>query len=341
MIKINSRLELPLEVLLQLTHLDLWANDLETNEVVRKATKLFTQLGYREDELVDTVDGLFSLVHPDDKLHVQNTLNAHLEGKTEFYECEFRFKHKSGDWVWFANNGKILNSPGIKSKKLLVGVVYDVNERRLHEEELRRLNAELSAQKALLEKLNTTLHHMAMVDALTHLPNRRLLIDRVEQAIAASKRSRQWGAVLFIDSDNFKAMNDAHGHQAGDVLLQSIAQRLVGAVRERDTVARLSGDEFVVMLDDLGTSAAEAKARVVTVVEKIMASLNEPYIMPFGAYSNSCSVGVTLFDGQSKSFDEICTQADAAMYESKRAGRNAYEFAQAQGRPGLGQSADD
>lgn len=327
MIRINTRLELPLEVLLQLTHLDLWANDLETNEVVRKATKLFTQLGYREDELVDTVDGLFSLVHPDDKLHVQNTLNAHLEGKTEFYECEFRFKHKSGAWVWFANNGKILNSPGIKSKKLLVGVVYDVNERRLHEEELRRLNAELSAQKALLEKLNATLHHMAMVDALTHLPNRRLLIDRVEQAIAASKRSRQWGAVLFIDSDNFKAMNDAHGHQAGDVLLQSIARRLVGAVRERDTVARLSGDEFVVMLDDLGTSADDAKARVVTVVEKIMASLNEPYAMPFGTYSNSCSVGVTLFDGQSKSFDEICTRADSAMYESKRAGRNAYEFA--------------
>ncbi len=157
-----------------------------------------------------------------------------------------------------------------------------------------------------------------MFDALTNLPNRRLLIDRVEQAIVASKRSHQWGAVLFIDSDNFKAMNDVHGHQAGDLLLQSIARRLVSAVREQDTVARLSGDEFVVMLNDLGSSAAAAKERVITVVEKIMASLNEPYDMPFGPYSNSCSVCVTLFDGHSKSFDEICTQADSAMYDSKR-----------------------
>ncbi len=90
---------------------------------------------------------------------MQETLNAHIEGKTEFYECEFRFKHKSGDWVWFANNGRILNSPGIPYKKLLVGVIYDVNERRLQEDELRRLNAELGAQKELLESLNASLHH--------------------------------------------------------------------------------------------------------------------------------------------------------------------------------------
>lgn len=326
MIKINSRLEFPLDVLLQLTHLDVWANDLETGEVVRKATKLFSQLGYSEEELVDTVDGLFSLVHPDDRARVQDTLNAHIAGKTEFYECEFRFRHKSGAWVWFANSGKILSSPSIQSKKLLVGVVYDVNERRLQEDELRRLNAELGEQKNMLEKLNSTLHHMAMFDSLTGLPNRRLLIDRVERAISASKRSQHWGAVLFIDSDNFKAMNDSHGHQAGDLLLQSIAQRLVGAVREHDTVARLSGDEFVVMIDDLSASVAEAEAQVITVVEKIMGALNAPYPMPFGVYSNSCSVGVTLFDGHSKNFDEICTQADSAMYESKRAGRNSYRL---------------
>jgi diguanylate cyclase (GGDEF)-like protein len=97
-------------------------------------------------------------------------------------------------------------------------------------------------------------------------------------------------------------------------------------VREHDTVARLSGDEFVVMIDDLRASVPEATAQVITVVEKIMASLNAPYHMPFGTYSNSCSVGITLFDGQSKNFDEICTQADSAMYESKRAGRNAYRL---------------
>lgn len=326
MIRINPSFELPMDVLLQLTHLDVWANDLETGAVVRKATKLFTQLGYREDELVDTVDGLFSLVHPDDKARIHDALNAHIEGRTEFYECEFRFRHKSGAWVWFANNGKILHSPDIQSKKLLVGVMYNVNERRSQEDELRALNAELGHQKKLLEELNTALHRMAMFDALTNLPNRRLLIDRVERAISASKRSHQFGAVLFIDSDNFKAMNDTHGHQAGDLLLQSIATRLVGAVREHDTVARLSGDEFVVLIENLGTTATEAKEKVLTVVEKIMVSLSAPYALPFGPYTNTCSVGVALVDGNSQSYDEICTQADAAMYESKRAGRNAYRL---------------
>lgn len=324
--KASTNLELPLEVILQLTHLDLWANDLETGEVVRKATKLFAELGYRQDELAETVDGLFSLVHPDDKERVHNTLNEHLEGKTEFYECEFRFRHKSGDWIWFANNGKILNSPAIPSKKLLVGVMYNVNERRLHLEELRRLNAELSAQKALLETLNANLHHIAMFDALTNLPNRRLLIDRVEQAIVTLRRSQQFGAFLFIDSDHFKAVNDAHGHQAGDLLLQLIAKRLTGAVREIDTVARLSGDEFVIMLGELGNSTESATKKALAVVEKVMGSLNEPYDMPFGQFTNSCSVGFTLFDGRSKGFDEICMQADAAMYQSKKSGRNSHRM---------------
>ena len=326
MTKINAHFELPLDVLLELTHLDVWANDLETGAVVRAATKLFAQLGYAEHELVDTVDGLFSLVHPDDREKIQKALNAHLTGETQFYECEFRFRHKSGDWVWFANNGKLLKSSQIQSQKLLVGVVYDVNERRLQEDALRRLNAELAQQKQLLESFNAALHQMAMVDSLTNLPNRRMLIDRVERAISSCKRSQQYAAVLFIDSDNFKAVNDAHGHLTGDLRVQAIAKRLVGAVRVQDTVARLSGDEFVVMVEDLGASLTEAQEKACTVAVKIMAALSEPYGLPFGLYSNTCSVGVALIDRHSKSYDEICTQADSAMYDSKRAGRNAFRL---------------
>lgn len=328
MIEIHTGLTLPLEVLLELTQIDLWANDLETGAVVRKARKVFNQLGYSEEELVDTVGGLFGLVHPDDRHRVQHTLDEHIAGKTQFYECEFRFKHKSGEWVWFANYGKILSTPVVPYNKLLLGVIYDVNERRLQEDALRRLNSELEAQKIQLESLNASLHHMAMFDGLTQLPNRRLLIDRVEHSIVSAKRSGQWGALLFIDSDHFKAVNDAHGHQAGDLLLQSIAQRLTSAVREIDTVARLSGDEFVVLLQDLSTSREESQEKAMTVVEKIRNLLGEPYVMPFGLYSNSCSIGVALFDGQSKSFDEICTQADSAMYESKKAGRNSFSLYQ-------------
>ena len=167
---------------------------------------------------------------------------------------------------------------------------------------------------------------LAFYDPLTRLPNRRLLIDRLHHALAAAPRAKRHGALLFIDLDNFKTINDTLGHDAGDLLLQQAAERLSSCVRAEDTVARQGGDEFVIML--LGLSAAEEEAAIQTEIvgEKVLAALNRPYQFPGHVYHNTASIGATLFDGHLSSADEVLRRADLAMYHAKAAGRNALRF---------------
>ena len=167
--------------------------------------------------------------------------------------------------------------------------------------------------------------NLAFYDQLTGLPNRRLFFDRLEQALVARSRHRRQGALLFIDLDNFKALNDAFGHDVGDLLLQQVAQRLLACVREGDTVARIGGDEFVVMLDGLSMIDAEAANQAETVGEKILASINQRCQIACSAYQGSASIGIALFE---KRIDvsEILRRADLAMYQAKTAGRDALCF---------------
>ena len=167
---------------------------------------------------------------------------------------------------------------------------------------------------------------LAFYDPLTRLPNRRLLIDRLQQALAASPRSKRHGALLFIDLDNFKAINDTLGHDAGDLLLRQAAERLSSCVRVGDTVARQGGDEFVIMLMDLSMAEEEAAVQTKIIGEKILAVLNRPYQFPGHLYHNTASIGATLFDGHIASADEVLRRADLAMYHAKAAGRNALRF---------------
>ncbi|MBI5430153.1 MAG: EAL domain-containing protein [Nitrosomonadales bacterium] len=168
--------------------------------------------------------------------------------------------------------------------------------------------------------------NLAYYDPLTHLPNRRLLQDRLQQALATSSRNRRNGVILFIDLDNFKTLNDTLGHDKGDMLLQQVALRLTSSVREGDTVARLGGDEFVVMLEDLSEHVHEAAAHAELVGEKILANLNQPYQLAEREYHSTPSIGVTLFGGHQQSMDELLKQADLAMYQAKASGRNALRF---------------
>ena len=167
---------------------------------------------------------------------------------------------------------------------------------------------------------------LAFYDPLTRLPNRRLLVDRLGHALAAAPRTKRHGALLFIDLDNFKTINDTLGHDAGDLLLQQAAERLASCVRAEDTVARQGGDEFVIML--IGLSAAEEEAAIQTEIvgEKVLAALNRPYQFPGHVYHNTASIGATLFDGHLSSADEVLRRADLAMYHAKAAGRNALRF---------------
>jgi diguanylate cyclase (GGDEF)-like protein/PAS domain S-box-containing protein len=170
------------------------------------------------------------------------------------------------------------------------------------------------------------IERLAFLDPLTGLPNRRLLLDRLQQALSSSARSGRKGALLFLDLDHFKVLNDTLGHDFGDLLLRQVAQRLSAAVREGDTVARLGGDEFVVLLEDLSEELIEAAEQAQSVGEKVLLSQQQPYTIATHQHHSSCSMGAVVFGGQHQSVDELLKQADLAMYDAKAAGRNALRF---------------
>lgn len=181
---------------------------------------------------------------------------------------------------------------------------------------------DITDRKAAEERI----HNLAFYDPLTGLPNRRLLLDRLQQAMAAGCRSGQLGALMFIDLDNFKNINDLHGHQTGDQVLRIAAERLQGEIRASDTVARLGGDEFVVMLENLGDAPELAAAQAEHIGVKLLGSLGKTYrLNDLGLYS-SASIGVVLFGTDGSSSDELMKRADMSMYEAKVAGKNALRF---------------
>ena len=179
------------------------------------------------------------------------------------------------------------------------------------------------AQRTAAER---RIEHLAFYDPLTELPNRRLLMDRLRQAMSGNMRSLQTGALLFIDLDNFKVLNDTCGHDVGDRLLIEVARRLATCIREGDTISRLGGDEFVVMLVGLSEHPTEAAAQAQTVGEKVLATLNQPYAIGGQMHHSTASIGATLFMGNESSVDDPLKQADIAMYQAKSAGRSTLRF---------------
>ena len=182
--------------------------------------------------------------------------------------------------------------------------------------------SDITARKRAEEEIR----NLAFYDALTRLPNRRLLLDRVGLALTASTRSNQYGAVLFLDMDRFKTLNDTLGHDYGDLLLIEVAERIRNCVREVDTVARLGGDEFVVLIEDVGLSAEDASQKIASIAEKIRASLAEPYQLENHEHHSSPSIGVCLFRGSEESVEVLLKHADMAMYQAKESGRNNVRF---------------
>ncbi len=170
------------------------------------------------------------------------------------------------------------------------------------------------------------IQHLAFYDPLTRIPNRRLLMDRLKLALVSSSRSGKQGAILFLDLDNFKTLNDTLGHDLGDMLLQQTAQRIESCLREGDTVARMGGDEFVVMLEGLSEQSLEAATQTEYVGNKILHSLRQPFQLATYEYSITTSIGATLFNKHDSRIDEIFKQADIAMYQSKKEGRNGLRF---------------
>ena len=254
----------------------------------------------------------FLEIHPDDKERVSQVFRETVQtgiGRHIIY----RFVTADGRIREMESRGNVITDGEGRVARVVV-VAQDITERRQLEEDVRQL---------------------AFHDALTQLPNRRLLNDRVSQAMAASARSGCYGALMFLDLDNFKLLNDTHGHVVGDLLLVEAASRLKACVRGVDTVARFGGDEFVVMISELDIDRAASIVQAQIVAEKILATLSEPYLLAVGREDQpeyivehrcTVSVGVVLFINHADSQIDILKWADRAMYRAKTAGGDAIWF---------------
>lgn len=229
----------------------------------------------------------------------------------EFLTFEVQHRCKDGRLIW----GEVASKLDLDAQGNIIGyhgITREITQRKALEEQVRQL---------------------AFHDPLTHLANRRLLVEHLDQAMSSSKRSHRHGAVLFLDLDNFKPLNDTHGHGVGDLLLIEVAERLKTCVREADTVARFGGDEFVVLLCELDTQQHEATAQAAAIAEKIRNRLAELYVLqsapsasPIG-HRCTASIGVAVFHGREESQNAVIDRADAAMYQAKEDGRNRIRFA--------------
>jgi diguanylate cyclase (GGDEF)-like protein len=249
-------------------------------------------------------DGL-GLVHRDDRELVQDRLARHLQGASHDFEAEFRMRHRNGHWVWIQSRGKVVERGADGAPVRMVGTRSDIGARKQAEADLA---------------------HLAFHDGLTNLPNRRLLMDRLGRALAKSERKGGYGAVLFIDLDGFRLLNDTLGHAAADRLLEMAAFRLQQVTRDCDTVARLGGDQFVLLLEELGTAADSACAHAELVARKVGNALGLAYALDGRELRSTASVGVALFGGGHAGCTDLLRQADLAMADAKSAGGAAFRF---------------
>jgi diguanylate cyclase (GGDEF)-like protein len=178
----------------------------------------------------------------------------------------------------------------------------------------------------VLQKAEGAIRDLAFLDPLTQLANRRQLINRLEQSLAASKRNGMYGALLYLDMDKFKSLNDSMGHQYGDMFLCEVANRLKDCVRTEDTIARIGGDEFCIMLENIDNDAGLTGEMVKSAADKIIAALARPYALNSHKYYSTASVGISLYHGPDSNVDAVLNQADSAMYEAKHAGGGTWRF---------------
>jgi len=261
-----------------------------------------------------TFERWIEAVHPDDVAKASDVWMRNLANKTE-HDNYFRLRRHDGVYRDFYCHA-MPNFDEEGRFKYFLGFNLDITERNQMEQQIRQF---------------------AFYDTLTNLPNRRLLTERLNQTIVACRRSGRYSALLFLDLDNFKPLNDMHGHEMGDLLLIEASARLKSCVREMDTVARFGGDEFIVMLGDLDTDKTESAKEADLIAEKIRKALSEPYLLispanghPSRVIEHHCtaSIGVTLFNDHDASQNEIFKRADTAMYQAKEAGRNQICFSE-------------
>lgn len=272
---------------------------------------LCEMLGYSSEELRKMT--WMEITHLDDLETDYLQFIRLLSGEIEHYALDKRFIQKNGNIIYTHLSMSCQRKPD-QSVEYVMASLEDISERK---------------------KMEDLIRQMAFCDSLTQLPNRRLLNDRLECAMTASQRSDCYGAVIFLDLDNFKQLNDEHGHHAGDLLLVEVAQRLAGCVRKIDTVSRFGGDEFIVLLNELNIDEAESIKQALMVAEKIHVTLSNPYRLIVQQdekpkttleYHCPCTIGVALFKGHKTCREDLFKYADRAMYQAKENGRNCIQL---------------
>lgn len=257
-------------------------------------------LGYAENEIGCAISEWESRVHPDDLARVQANLKDYFDGKANVYASEHRMLCKDGSWKWVLDRGMLVSRTTDGQPLRMIGT-----------------HADITAQK----KSEELIWLQANFDALTELPNRRMLLDRLAQELKKCHRAETSLALLFLDLDDFKDVNDTLGHDMGDLLLKQTALRIRACVRETDTVARLGGDEFTVILGEL-----EDLSSVERVAQNILGKLAEPFILGEETAYISATIGITLYPEDATEIDELFKNADQAMYATKTLGRNHYGY---------------
>ena len=274
----------------------------DVNKVILRVNKAFTEIsGYTPEEAIGQTPRLVSSGHHHDDFYESMWQSI---AENDGWEGEVWNRRKSGEvYPQHLTITAVKNHEGVVTN--YVATFTDVTLRNAAEAEI---------------------NHLAFYDVLTRLPNRRLLIDRLNHALSAGARLGWGGALLFLDLDHFKTLNDTLGHDVGDLLLRQVAERLTASVREGDTVARLGGDEFVVMLEDLSKQPVEAAAQAELIANKILTSISQPFQLANNVYQTTASIGVVLFSDNEHSQDILLKHADIAMYQAKKMGRNTLCF---------------
>ena len=296
---LRSELE-RISTILQASDLGTWEWNVQTG-ALRFNERWAAIVGYTLKDLAPSINTWTELAHPDDVATSDNLLTKHFSRDSEYYECEARMRHKSGHWVWVLDRGRVSTWTSEGEPLLMSGTHQEITERKEKEEKIR---------------------HMANHDALTNLPNLALAMDRITVALAIARRKSAPAAVLFIDLDGFKQVNDSHGHDAGDAVLREIANRFVTCVRETDTVARIGGDEFLVIATEL-----QRFENASIIAQKTLESAVLPIDYEGKRLKVGASIGVAVSADDGDSPQRLVKSADTAMYSVKRTGKNGVAFA--------------
>ena len=276
-----------------------WDLDIPANRILL-SSRCKSMLGFADDEIGTGMDEWQQRVHPDDLPGLTSARQPLFDGSSNTFTHEHRKRCKDGSWKWIQTHGMVVARDAAHAPLRVIGTYLDISERRQAEE---------------------TIQRQANFDPLTQLPNRRLFLDRLGQEIIKARRADLSLALLLVDLDEFKEVNDTLGHDVGDTLLQETARRIRSCIRDTDTVARLGGDEFTVILTELS-----GRTHIEDIAQKIIGKLAEPFHLCDEVAYVTASIGITLFPSDANDIDTLMKHADQAMYAAKKHGRNRFFY---------------